>query len=163
VWREAPVIPTSAAERAALETLTVEPAAIEPSPSAVVTVSLPEGSLAPGETTDVWWMPTQTVLATLTAGADGALPPTEITLPGPLGPGTYDIVVRGDTSAPSMALAAIEVAAASPSPAAAPDDDAGGWPWWVIVILLVLAAAATAVVVARRRVVLARRRRRAEG
>jgi hypothetical protein len=106
-------------------------------------------------------MPTQTVLATAQAGADGALPATEVTLPGPLEPGTYDLVVRGDVSAPRIALATIEVAAASPSPAAAPGGDNGGWPWWLLVILVVLLAAGAAVVIARRRVVLARRRRRA--
>ncbi len=161
VWREAPVVPSAANERAALEIASAEPATIEPAPTAVVTVSLPAGSLAPGETTDVWWMPTQTVLATAQAGADGALPATEVTLPGPLEPGTYDLVVRGDVSAPRIALATIEVAAASPSPAAAPGGDNGGWPWWLLVILVVLLAAGAAVVIARRRVVLARRRRRA--
>jgi hypothetical protein len=165
VWREAPVVPTSAEERAPLATLDVEPAGIEPAPTATVTVSLPAGSLTPGETTDVWWMPTQSVLATVTATDDGSLPPTEVTLPGPLGPGSYDLVARGDVSAPLIAVAAVEVAAPSASPEAGESEGDGGgnWAWWVIaVVILLVLGAAVAAVIARRRVVLARRRRRAE-
>ncbi len=163
VWREAPLVPTARAERAPLETLSVEPASVEAGSTASVSVSLPAGSLAPGETTDIWWMPTQSVLATVTAAADGSLATTDVALPGPLEAGSYDLVVRGDTTAPRLALASIAVAPSSPSssPGAADDARNDGWPWWVIVGLLLLAAAATAVVVARRRVVLARRRRRA--
>lgn len=161
VWREAPLVPSSRAERAPLETLSVEPASVEPGSTATVSVSLPPGSLTPGETTDIWWMPTQTVLATVEAASDGALAPTDVALPAPLEPGTYDLVVRGDVSAPRIALAGIEVALPSPSPSAAVTDARNeGWPWWVIGSLLLLTAAATVVVVARRRVVLARRRRR---
>ena len=159
------MVPTSAEERAPLATLDVEPAAIEPAPTATVTVSLPAGSLTPGETTDVWWMPTQSVLATVTATDDGSLPPTEVTLPGPLGPGSYDLVARGDVSAPLIAVAAVEVAAPSASPEAGESEGDGGgnWAWWVIaVVILLVLGAAVAAVIARRRVVLARRRRRAE-
>ena len=117
VWREAPVVPTAAAERAPLETLSVEPAALEPAASAEVTVALPPGSLTPGETADVWWMPTQSVLATVTAAADGSLAATAVVLPGPLESGRYDVVVRGDASAPLLALASVVVATPTPTPA----------------------------------------------
>ena len=137
VWREAPVVPAAAAERAPLETLSVEPAALEPADSAEVTVSLPPGSLTPGETADVWWMPTQAVLATATAEADGSLAATTVALPGPLEPGRYDVVVRGDASAPRLALASVVVASPSPSPTpdAAATRPAGGSAWWLLVLL----------------------------
>jgi hypothetical protein len=152
VWREAPVVPAAESERAPLETVSVEPAAIEPAASATVSVSQPPGSLAPGETTDIWWMPTQSVLATVAASADGSLPATSVTLPGPLEPGRYDLVVRGDVSAPRIALASVTVAAPEPSPDARPPDD-GGLPWWPLVVIpiTVLLAAAVAVVVLRHR------------
>lgn len=152
VWREAPLVPTAESERAPLETVSVEPAAMEPAASATVSVSLPPGSLTPGETTDIWWMPTQSVLATTAASADGSLPATSVTLPGPLESGRYDLVVRGDVSAPRIALASLTVAAPEPSPEAARPDD-GGWPWWPLVVIpiTVLLAAAVAVVVLRRR------------
>jgi len=156
VWREAPVVPTTSRERAPLETLALEPAAMEPvaTATATVSVSLPPGSLTPGETADVWWMPTQSVLATVTAGDDGSLATTSISLPGPLEPGRYDLVVRGDQSAPRIALASLTVAAPTPIPDAASGD--GGWPWWLLAAMAVLLAAAAAGAV----IVIARRRRR---
>lgn len=136
VWREAPVLPSAPEERAPLETLSVEPAALEPADTATVTVSLPPGALTPGETADVWWMPTQTVLATVTAAADGSLAPTEADLPGPLEPGRYDVVVRGDASAPRLALASVVVAepAPAPSPDAAAARTGDGDAWWLLVL-----------------------------
>lgn len=136
VWREAPVVPTAPGERAPLETLSVEPAALEPAEGATVTVSLPPESLAPGETADIWWMPTQAVLATVTAGDDGSLAATEVALPGPLAVGTYDLVVRGDASAPRIALASVVVAEPEPStvPDAAPARAGDGGAWWVLVL-----------------------------
>jgi hypothetical protein len=137
VWREAPVVPAAAAERAPLETLSVEPAALQPADSAEVTVSLPPGSLTPGETADVWWMPTQAVLATAAAEADGSLAATTVALPGPLAPGRYDVVVRGDASAPRIALASVVVASPAPSttPDAATTRPAAGSAWWLLVLL----------------------------
>ena len=100
-------------------------------------MSLPPGSLTPGETADVWWMPTQAVLATATAEADGSLAATTVALPGPLEPGRYDVVVRGDASAPRLALASVVVASPSPSPTpeAAATRPAGGGAWWLLVLL----------------------------
>lgn len=136
VWREAPVVPAAAEERAPLETLSVEPSALEPAASATVTVSLPAGSLTPGETADVWWMPTQAVLATATAAADGSLAPLEVALPGPLVAGRYDVVVRGDASVPRIALASVVVAVPEPAPSAdaTPARDGDGGAWWVLVL-----------------------------
>jgi hypothetical protein len=153
VWREAPVVPAAAAERAPLETLSVEPAALEPTDSAEVTVSLPPGSLTPGETADVWWMPTQAVLATATAEADGSLAPTAVALPGPLEPGRYDVVVRGDASAPRLALASVVVASPTPSPApdAAATRPAVGGAWWLLVLVPFAVAIAYHAAIARRR------------
>lgn len=136
VWREAPVVPTAPAERAPLETLSVEPTALEPAESATVVVSLPPGSLEPGETADVWWMPTQAVVATVTAADDGSMAATEAVLPGPLEPGRYDVVVRGDRSAPRLALASVVVAEPTPaaSPDAASDRSGDGGAWWLLVL-----------------------------
>jgi len=153
VWREAPVVPTAAAERAPLETLSVQPAALEPADSAEVAVSLPPGSLTPGETADVWWMPTQAVLATATAEADGSLAAITVALPGPLEPGRYDVVVRGDASAPRLALASVVVASPSPSPTpdAAATRPSGGSAWWLLVLLPFGIALAYHAAIARRR------------
>lgn len=153
VWREAPVVPSSAAERTAMETLSVQPATLEPAPDAEITVSLPAGSLAAGETADIWWMPTQRVLATVTASADGSMAATMATLPGPLRPGSYDIVVRGDVSAPRLALASVVVAAPAPSPApdAAPASGARGDGWWLLVLVPFAVALAYHATLARRR------------
>jgi hypothetical protein len=136
VWREAPVVPADSAARAALETLSVEPATLEPAPSAEIAVSLPPGALAPGETADVWWMPTRAVLATVVAADDGSLDAT-VTLPGPLERGRYDLVVRGDLSAPKVAVAAvvIDVPTPSPTPQAASGPSAGVDLWWMLVLL----------------------------
>jgi hypothetical protein len=153
VWREAPVVPTAEGERTPLETVSVEPAAFEPAASATVSVSLPPGALTPGETTDIWWMPTQTVLASTQASADGSLPATSVTLPGPLESGRYDLVVRGDASAPRIALASVTVAEPEPEHEASPPGDIG-WPWWPLVVIpppLFLAAAVAVVVLRRRR------------
>ncbi|WP_136709421.1 hypothetical protein [Agromyces sp. H66] len=150
VWREAPVVPE--AERAPLETLVVEPATLAPAAAATVTVSLPPGSLEPGETADVWWMPTQAVLATVTAGADGSLAATEVTVPGPLDAGRYDLVVRGDTSAPRLAIGIVDVADPEPGPDVEPAGS--GLPWWpflaALAVLLVVGAGAFAVLARRR-------------
>lgn len=152
VWREAPVVPTSRAERASLETLVVTPATMKPGPTATVAVSLPPGSLAPGEIADVWWMPTRAVLATVTAAADGSLVATDVTLPGPLEAGRYDLVVRGDTSAPRISVGTVDVAEPRARPDAAPAG--GGLPWWpllaALAVLLLVGAGAVAALVRRR-------------
>jgi len=154
VWREAPVVPTAEAERAPLETLVVAPAALEPAATAAVSVSLPPGSLEDGETADVWWMPTQAVLATVTAGADGALAATEVSLPGPLEAGRYDLVVRGDASAPRLAIGTVDVVA-EPRPAPEAEAEAAdGVPWWPFPLalgVLAVLAASVALLVRRRR------------
>jgi len=93
VWRAAPLLPTDAAERAALTPLSLSPERVRPGASPTVEVALPAGSLEPGETVDIWWMPGAAVIATLTAADDGALPPTTVTVPGPLTAGSYDLVV----------------------------------------------------------------------
>ncbi len=140
IWRDAPILPSDDAERAELSTLGVEPAVLEPGTAADVTVSLPPGSLEPGETADVWWMPTKSVLATVTAGDDGSLGATDIVLPGPLDAGSYDLVVRGDESAPRLAIATVTVAGPrtdAPPDAAAERDPAlagDGGPWWLLVV-----------------------------
>ena len=153
VWREAPVVPTAPEERAPLETLAVAPAELEPAEAATVTVSLPAGSLTPGETADVWWMPTQAVVATVAAGDDGSLAPTEVTLPGLLVAGSYDLVVRGDASAPKLALATVVVAehTAAPTTDAAPEAPDGG-AWWLLVLVpFAVALAYHAALAVRRR------------
>ena len=141
VWREAPVVPSDDGERSALETLRLEPSVVEPGSETALTVSLPPGSLEPGETADVWWMPAKTVLATVTAGDDGSLAATDLVLPGPLEAGTFEVVVRGDESAPRLALATLTVAEPASASAPAADGDAeratsaGGGPWWVLVLM----------------------------
>ncbi|WP_448810323.1 hypothetical protein [Agromyces bauzanensis] len=151
VWRAAPLVPSDESERAALSTLEVVPAELAPAATATVTVALPPGSLQPGETADVWWMPTQSVLATVTAAPDGSLPTTEVSLPGPLEAGRYDLVVRGDASAPRLALASVTVAVPQPSPSAS--SAGGGLPWWpfAIALVLLLAVGAAALVELRGR------------
>ncbi|WP_448005025.1 LVIVD repeat-containing protein [Agromyces bauzanensis] len=153
VWREAPVVPTAEAERASLETLVVEPTTMEPAATATVAVSLPPGSLEPGETVDVWWMPTQAVLATVTAAADGSLAATDVTIPGPLEAGRYDLVVRGDLSAPRLAIGTVDVA--DPGARSDPEPAGGGLPWWpflaALAVLLLVGAGAFAVLARRRR------------
>ncbi len=134
VWREAPVVPSDEAERAALETLELRPAVVAPGVTAEVTVSLPPGSLEPGETADVWWMPDRTVLATVVAAADGSLAETSVSLPAPLETGRHDLVVRGDRSAPRLAVAAVEVADPSPrtsEPEPEPSDARPSERWWL--------------------------------
>ena len=127
VWREAPVVPAAAAERAPLETLSVEPvdarAGGRPRRSRCRCRPAP---CTPGETADVWWMPTQAVLATATAEADGSLAATTVALPGPLEPGRYDVVVRGDASAPRLALASVVVASRLADAHAGGRGDASG-------------------------------------
>ena len=153
IWREAPVVPSDASERAALETLDVSPVIVEPGDAAEVVVSLPPGSLEPGETADVWWMPTQATLATVAAGADGSLAATSVTLPAPLEAGRHDLVVRGDRSAPRLALASVEVAAPAPAPSQAESsgrDSPAGW-WLAATAALVAAGAGGAFVLRRRR------------
>lgn len=147
VWRTAPVLPSDEAERAVLATLVAEPAELEPAATASVTVALPPGSLQPGETADVWWMPTQSVLATVTAAPDGSLPETEVSLPGPLEPGRYDLVVRGDASAPRIALASVTVAEPRPAPTPA----GGGFTWWPFAVALALLLALGAAAILQRR------------
>jgi len=131
----------------------VEPAELAPAETATVTVSLPAGSLTPGETADVWWMPTQAVLATVTAAEDGALAPTEVTLPGPLVPGSYDLVVRGDASAPKVALASVVVAEDTAAPGAdATSETPDGGAWWLLVLIpFAVALAYHAALAVRRR------------
>ena len=155
VWREAPLIPVDDAERESIETLSVDPAALAPDAAPTFTVSLPPGSLVPGETADVWWMPTQTVLATLAASADGSLARTEVTVPEAPGPGRYDVVVRGDLSAPRLALATVSVAMPADAPADSSPVASGGAPWWGWLLLAVLLAGAATLWVLR-----VRRRRR---
>ncbi|GAA4366160.1 LVIVD repeat-containing protein [Agromyces bauzanensis] len=152
VWRDAPVVPASDAERASLETLVVDPATMEPSTTATVSVSLPPGSLQPGETADVWWMPTQAVLATVTAAADGSLAATEVTLPGPLEVGRYDLVVRGDASAPRLAIGIVDVVTDQRARADEATDDDGlpRWPFLAALVLLLVGAGAFAVLARRR-------------
>ncbi|WP_350349643.1 hypothetical protein ABIQ69_06985 [Agromyces sp. G08B096] len=163
VWREAPVLPAAEAERAALPRLSVEPAAVPEGTTATVAVSLPPGSLDAGETVDVWWMPGARVLATATAAADGSLPSTPVTLPGPLTAGGYDLVARGDRTSDRLALATVEVAAPSPSaaPAARPEGgDLNGWLVAGLTAMVAAVAGGAAVAVLRRR---ALRRGRPEG
>ncbi len=155
VWREAPIVPSDAAERLELGTLELEPAVVEPGARAALTLSLPPGSLEPGETADVWWMPAKTVLATVTAGDDGSLTATDIVLPEPLEAGRHDVVVRGDESAPRLAIATVTVAElASASP---PDSGAGGEPpatggaWWLLTLVPFALALAYHAALARRR------------
>ena len=99
-------------------------------------------------------MPTQSVLATVTAAADGSLPPTGVVLPGPLEAGRYDVVVRGDASAPRLALASVVVATPSPTPApdaaAARAGDRGAW-WLLVLAPFALALAYHAAIAWRRR------------
>jgi hypothetical protein len=153
VWREAPVLPTTEAERTPLETLSLSPATLEPGAATTLSVALPPGSLEPGETADVWWMPTQSVLATTTAGADGSLAATEVTPPGPLEAGRYDLVVRGDISAPRLAIGTLDVVAApSPTPEARGDEGVSWWPFPVATgVLLVAGGVAVTALIRRRR------------
>ena len=91
VWREAPVVPTAAAERAPLETLSVEPAALEPADprrSRFAAARLPHAGRDGRRVVD----------ADAGGARDGrrratslARPPSP---PGPLEPGRYDVVVR---------------------------------------------------------------------
>jgi hypothetical protein len=163
VWRDAPLLPTAAAERDALARLELAPATAEPGETPTITVSLPPGSLDPGETVDVWWMSGASVLATLTASADGALAPTPVTAPAPLEAGSYDLVARGDRTSDRLALGVLEVSAPAPTPTPAiAADDAGGLPnvWLIGIALGALLLGAGAAWVARQRakVVTARRR-----
>ncbi|WP_205649320.1 LVIVD repeat-containing protein [Agromyces sp. LHK192] len=168
VWREAPVLPTTTAERAALAPLALDPDTLPAAEAAAPTVqvSMPPGSLDPGETVDVWWMPTATAVATTRAAADGSLPATAVSLPGPLEPGAYDLVARGDRTADRLALGVLTIAdpSASPSPSAEQGPVArGGLDGWAVaglVSLGVVLALGAAVVVLRRRAVVRRRRAR---
>ncbi|QEO15720.1 hypothetical protein FLP10_15790 [Agromyces intestinalis] len=162
VWREAPVLPTDAAERAALTPLSIDPATVAVGATPALRVSLPPGSLEPGETVDVWWMPEARSLATVTAAADGSLPETVVDAPGPLAAGAYDLVVRGDRSAPRLALGTLAVEAPTPtaSPSTSPVAATGesGVPWWVWMVVGAIVVLVGAVVVLRRRAVVRRRR-----
>jgi hypothetical protein len=161
VWREAPLLPADSAAREALPTLGLSPANAEPGESPTVEVSLPPGSLEPGETVDVWWMPGASVLATLTATADGALAPTAVTVPGPLEEGDYDLVARGDRTSDRLALGVLDVAAPAPTPSPVPGQAGGAAPnAWLIGIAAgaLLLGAGTGWVARRRAKVLAKRR-----
>jgi len=165
VWRAAPLVPTDAEGRAALTPLSLSPERVRPGASPTVEIALPAGSLEPGETVDVWWMPDATVIATVTAAPDGALPPTTVTAPGPLTAGRYDLVARGDRTSDRLALGVLDVTEPTPSPPPAPADSAGGAPngWLIGVAAGALLLGAAAAWAARRRAkVLAGRRRRAE-
>lgn len=162
VWREAPLLPADAAARDALPRLGLSPATAEPGDAPSIEVALPAGSLEPGETVDVWWMPGATVLATVTATADGALAPTSVTVPAPLEAGSYDLVARGDRTSDRLALGVLEVAAATPTPSPTPAGGAGGTRnGWLVGIAAgaLLLGAGTGWVARRRAKVLARRRR----
>ncbi|MDR5699971.1 LVIVD repeat-containing protein [Agromyces aerolatus] len=165
VWREAPLLPADAAGRAALAPLELSPAEVQPGETPTVEVALPAGSLEPGETVDVWWMPGASVLATLTATADGALAPTIVTVPGPLEAGDYDLVARGDRTSDRLALGVLEVAAPEPTPTPEPAAGADGMPngWLIGIAAGALLIGAAAGWVARRRAkVLAKRRSTSE-
>ncbi|QAY73788.1 hypothetical protein ET445_10965 [Agromyces protaetiae] len=151
VWRDAPVVPADAAARSALTPLALSPSTVSAGASPTVEVSLPTGSLEPGETVDVWWMPTRTVLATARADASGALPATTVTPPGPLTAGGYDLVARGDRTADRLALGVLEAEAPPPEPTpVASGEEEGGVNGWLVALLvvagvaIVLAAAAVA-------------------
>jgi hypothetical protein len=130
VWREAPVLPAAAGERDGLPRLKLAPATAVEGETLTLEVSLPAGSLEPGETVDVWWMPTASVLATGTATVDGALDPVAVTAPSELVAGSYEVVARGDRTSDRLALGVLEVAAptptATPVPAAG-DSGPNGW------------------------------------
>ncbi len=79
VWRTAPTLPTTAAEREALPKLTVSPSTVaggqhEGHPR----LRAPAGTFQAGETVDLWWMDELTVLATVKAAPDGSLRTTEV-------------------------------------------------------------------------------------
>jgi hypothetical protein len=155
VWREAPLVPTDAAERESIRTVVVSPDIVPPGDTDSVTVSLPAGSLEPGETADVWWADTGTVLATVTAGSDGSLAATSVQPPGPLAAGEHDLLVRGDRSAPRLALGVLMVGEAATA-TAEPGTEPGGGPAGSILLIVALgvlavAAAAVAAGLARRR------------
>ncbi|MRG58708.1 hypothetical protein GE115_02300 [Agromyces sp. CFH 90414] len=159
-WREAPVLPAEVDARAALAPLDVAPATIprvETDASVAVSVSLPPGSLDPGETADVWWMPAATAVATVVASPDGSLPPTELVLPGPLDAGSYDLVARGDRTSDRLALGVLTVAEPTPPQRPTPPPTAGdpvdGWLVAGLVAGAVLLGLAVAVVLLRRRAV----------
>ena len=142
-------MPASQAERDALPKLTVSPTVLAADTAATIRVSAPPETFQPGETVDVWWMDELTVLATVRAAPDGSLRTTEIYPGHGLDPGSYDIVVRGDRSAPAFALGTLEVPApaviAPSSPLPALIGIGGG------ALLILAAGALLAVVLIRRR------------
>lgn len=114
VWRTEPVVPVTEAERDALPRLTVSPKAIAAGTARSVTVSAPPGTFVPGETVDVWWMEDHVAVATVKAAPDGSLRTTEVYPGHALDPGRYDIVARGDESAPAFALGTVDVPEPTP-------------------------------------------------
>lgn len=153
VWRTAPTVPTTKTELDALPKLTVSPSTVAVDSATTLRVSAPAGTFTPGETVDVWWMDELTVLATVRAAPDGSLRTTEIYPGHALDAGSYEIVARGDRSAPAIALGTVEVPAAA---VIAPSSPVG----MIIVIALALIALAAGIGLI---VLLVRRRGRTGG
>ncbi|QTX04469.1 LVIVD repeat-containing protein [Agromyces archimandritae] len=160
VWREAPVVPADAGERAALPVAELSPASVPPGVEEHVVVRVPAGVFEPGETVDVWWMPEQRVLTTGTADADGAFR-AELA-PGALAAGAYGLAVRGDRSAPAFAYAVLEAAEAADAAVASVarvDAGASATPWIAVIGAAGLLGAGALVVWSARRQRAAVRRR----
>jgi hypothetical protein len=157
VWKSEPTIPadTSSLPQLALSSSEVTEnsgTTADDVASRTVTVTASSGAFTPGDTVDLWLLPSKTVLSTVLANSDGGVEATKVVIPSTTRAGEYTLVARADLTPDKPAIAALTVTAPVP---------------WVIILvsavvgLIVVSLAAWAVL--RVRFVRSRSRSRSRG
>jgi hypothetical protein len=116
VWKTQPTIP---ADTTSLPKLTVSTTEVTENSgttaddvaSRTVAASAPPNAFTPGDTVDLWLLPTSTVLATVVADDDGGVTATKVVLPATTRAGEYTLVARGDKTPDRPAIAVLAVKA----------------------------------------------------
>ena len=119
VWKTEPTIP---ADASSLPQLAVSQTELTENSGTIaddvvkrtVTVTAQPGTFTPGDTVDVWLLPTARVLATVVAGEDGEIASANVTLPASTRAGEYTLVARGDKRPDEPAIAVLTVKAPIP-------------------------------------------------
>lgn len=119
VWKTEPTVPADTSPLPQLSLSSTEltensGTTAEDVASRTVTVTAPASTFTPGDTVDVWLLPTAKVLATAVAGGDGGLAATKVELPASTRAGEYTFVARADKTPDKLAIAVITVKAPIP-------------------------------------------------